>query len=299
MKSSDAVSIVILSSNERLVHRLLESLFRTNSEAVTCSIHIVDDGLNRSFLSDKGYGVEYVNGRKPFCFAMNANLGIAQTDSSTDVLLLNDDTCFVTANAVAELASAAAANPDLGLLTPTFTSREMNPRQRVVALPYSRDPWREWDLPLTFPAVYLTRRMLEDVGQFDEAFVGYGYEDYDYCIRAWKRGYSTGILPSAVMIHGDRPEGAHSTYRHTKNMQQIFGENRVRFLNKWGAQLLGLEPDGCTILHTLLRWTFGIPGTESNPSALAATFRQVDSISSISRGSRPGDSSHALGHSNV
>ena len=44
--------------------------------------------------------------------------------------------------------------------------------------------------------------MISTIGPLDENFVGYGFEDNDYCIRARRAGWETGITRQVCVKHG-------------------------------------------------------------------------------------------------
>jgi GT2 family glycosyltransferase len=46
-----------------------------------------------------------------------------------------------------------------------------------------------------------SRTMYTEIGGFDETFVGYGGEDYDFTYRAWNAGAVLGYVPEAVAWH--------------------------------------------------------------------------------------------------
>ena len=50
--------------------------------------------------------------------------------------------------------------------------------------------------------------MLDPVGLFDEDY-GMGYEDVDYCLRAWQAGYEVRYAPSAQLHHHESIDARH------------------------------------------------------------------------------------------
>ena len=55
-------------------------------------------------------------------------------------------------------------------------------------------------LAATGACMYITREVLDQVGLFDEDY-GMGYEDVDYCLRAWQAGFQVVYAPSAQLHH--------------------------------------------------------------------------------------------------
>jgi len=58
---------------------------------------------------------------------------------------------------------------------------------------------------ITGCALFLPRKLIEDVGLFDERFFMYG-EDLDYSLRSKAKGYKLFIIPGAVVFHDVDPE---------------------------------------------------------------------------------------------
>ena len=67
-----------------------------------------------------------------------------------------------------------------------------------------------------------SRRMFEQVGGFDESFIAYGGEDWEWAYRAWVRGAVLAHVPAAVAWH-DGPDiaGREATVASTKNAEAI------------------------------------------------------------------------------
>ena len=56
------------------------------------------------------------------------------------------------------------------------------------------------------------RKILEDVGTFDEEFTLYGAEDQEFGIRIKKAGYKLGYLPKALVYNIKIPKNTEATY---------------------------------------------------------------------------------------
>ena len=77
---------------------------------------------------------------------------------------------------------------------------------------------------------YFPRKILEDVGLFDEQFKILEWEDVDLSIRILEKGYTLNQLSVSTITHtGD--DAAHR--RMTPEQIKIVAENRERFFNKW------------------------------------------------------------------
>ncbi len=231
--------------------RAIESIARTHKTIDGLRVIVVDDGLpSRPTFSCQ---VEYINGQQPFCFSRNANLGISACGDE-DVFLMNDDITFISKDGIQALGVAISSNSRLGLVTPSFTRKERAPSQRFGYLDPGDGLWIETRTSLTFAAVYIRRELIRDIGSFDESFVGYGYEDNDFCWRARLGNYLIGVLPEIVVAHGDFNGNASSTFRHIEDFERMFFENRIRFVKKWGKQVLGLDEGTCLMLEDLVSY---------------------------------------------
>jgi GT2 family glycosyltransferase len=93
-------------------------------------------------------------------------------------------------------------------------------------------------------AVMACRRDLyRDLGGFDERFVGYGGEDWDFAYRAWNAGAVLVHEPEAVAWHdgpgwADRPSSADTPDRQSARLAALIPEPSTR-----GVALPGRIPD--------------------------------------------------------
>ncbi len=83
--------------------------------------------------------------------------------------------------------------------------RPERPNGSTIATEASPADWGPADvagptLAATGACMYIRREVLDPVGLFDEDY-GMGYEDVDYCLRAWQAGYEVVYAPSARLYH--------------------------------------------------------------------------------------------------
>jgi len=175
--------------------------------------------------------VTWIKGILPFCFARNVNIGIQW--SATDILLLNDDALLHTDYGFTSMATEAMRHPEFGALAASVKGIVGNSRQawNPYAPPLRPDPKK-----LCFICVYLPRSTIERVGLLDERFVGYGYDDDDYCLRILGAGLHLGIFNGCIVDH-ERHQV--SSFRTRPDFVRVFRENRYRFEKKWGKHLQG------------------------------------------------------------
>ena len=245
------VSVVVPTKDDELLTRLLSSLWQTHPDPRDYIVYVVDGGLReRPFENSRT--LTYIRGSEPFCFAKNVNSGIAAADGESDIFLVNDDACFVTYQSLPQLRTAAEGSPSVGIVSPVFARPERNPRQRWGVLSASSNLWIETQIILTFAAVYIRRQLIRAIGLLDESFVGYGFEDNDYCWRTWRSGFQTAILPSVLMMHGDVFGRASTTFRQRADYAQSIRANRDRFIRKWVGELLSLDGSSAETLIRLI-----------------------------------------------
>jgi GT2 family glycosyltransferase len=171
-------------------------------------------------------GARLVERQRPAGFAANANLGVKETRAPF-VVVANPD-AVAAPDAVAELAAFAAARPRCGIAGPLLLypdgrwqpSRRRFPTVsgtlvrrtplRLLARPAERQrnhyllderPTAPVEADWMLGAFLLyRRRLLDELGGFDEAFRLYG-EDIDLCYRAAKASWERWYVPSAVVTH--------------------------------------------------------------------------------------------------
>jgi GT2 family glycosyltransferase len=243
------IAVVIPSRTTALLAQALKSIEETHCVTEPCEIIVVDDGLDAR--PDVVSCVRYLPGLKPFCFARNVNLGMKAAAPDCDVVLLNDDVTFISSEGLPKLAHEIAVHQNVGILTPAFARMERTPSQRCGHLPRDYGLWIEPTAYVTFAAVYIRREVINRVGYLDERFVGYGYEDNDYCLRVRRAGYDIGVLPSVIVGHGDEYGRAATTFRMT-NLNQLMAINRHAFVRKWSAELLGLSEEQIQMLMEII-----------------------------------------------
>jgi N-acetylglucosaminyl-diphospho-decaprenol L-rhamnosyltransferase len=163
---------------------------------------------------------------RPVGYGANINRGVAET-SGEFVVVANPDT-EPAPDAVPSLAEFAAGGPRRGVVGPQLRypdGRRQPSRRRFptvtgtlvrrTPLRYARHPFErqrshylldeqpdepvpaEWMLGAF---LLLRRKMLEELGGFDEGFRLYG-EDIELCYRAAKAGWERWYVPAAVVTH--------------------------------------------------------------------------------------------------
>lgn len=224
-QQTNAWSIVILSARPQNLRRCLSSIIENEPELPRHRIIVVDDGA-RAECQAEFPGITWVPGEKPFVFSRNANLGIRKAGG--DVLLLNDDTRLITKYGFTSQSYAVRAAEHIGVCSSAIRGVVGNPRQQVgiVAAGFRVEPSM-----LAFISVYITKETLKKIGFLDERFVGYGFEDNDYCLRSSKAGLKLMIYDGCVVEHGG--QAGSSTFRTKINISELMEQNRRLYKEKW------------------------------------------------------------------
>lgn len=225
-------SVVILSAK---IDNVRQNVAAIRKHQPGTRVIVVQDGIKpMEQASADLVGVEWIEGAKPFCFARNANLGIAAAGTD-DVVLVNDDAFLLTKGGFDNLAKASE---HYGIVSSTVLGRCCNVRQKTQQENNVTEP----DF-LAFVCVYLPRRTLELLGPLDERFEHGTWEDNDYCRRAHEAGLSLGICGKCLVSHDNQ----NTTFETLPVYRQILDQNRARFEEKWSKTKTSLSICICSI----------------------------------------------------
>lgn len=165
-----------------------------------------------------------------FIYSRNINLGINQ--STDNVLLMNDDARFSQRGTIEALEKVLAAHPEVGILSPKIVGGVGNGDQYHVSEPLRCTGF------LAFVCVLIRREVIEKIGLLDEAFIGYGWDDVDYCRRAVVAGYKMAVTANASVLHGHGKYGCSASFSRTPRDQG----NKAIYYNKWKAYKMACFP---------------------------------------------------------
>lgn len=215
--------VVILSAKSQNLISCVQSVLANEPDLPPDHIIVVDDGA-RAEAEPLLPNVRWITGIKPFIFARNANIGI--NEAASDVILLNDDARLMTRNGFSSLVEQARSRPNLGICSAGIRGAVGNPKQ----LDSGQASFRSEERALAFVCVYIPRSVIEMIGPLDERFIGYGFEDNDYCARARIAGFELGIWDGCIVDHsGSLP----STFRVRSDLPKLFWHNQRLFAEKW------------------------------------------------------------------
>ncbi len=196
--------IVILNRYPELARNLVTSIRRTHKQfqniLVVCDRHqeAIDD-CKQIFLPG------------PFVFARNVNAAMEYFPKD-DIILVNDDCECVEEDFFPKLAAIADKYLNCGIMSPLIDGGVGNVLQQYPKAPI----WQKVNSPeiitdstVCFPCVFINRDLIDKIGGLDEDYVGYGFDDNDYCFRAIEAGFRTMITSSLRIKHGSGGKELH------------------------------------------------------------------------------------------
>jgi GT2 family glycosyltransferase len=243
------VTVIVLTWNGLdYTKRCLDSLRRATTYA-RYHLLVADNGSSDGtleYLRDQE-SITSLSNKNNLGFAKGANRAIAQCDSNSDIILLNNDTEIEQADWIERLQSAAYRSPDIGvvgcrLVNPegilqhagtympieTFWGQQVGGGEKDVNQ-YNEDRDVEG---VVFACAYLKRQVIEAIGLLDEDYFSY-FEDTDYCFRALEKGYRVVCCGAVTVVHHEHV----STKVNQVNHEKMFRQAQNVFRGKWEGKL--------------------------------------------------------------
>ncbi|MEO6326415.1 MAG: glycosyltransferase [Thermoanaerobaculia bacterium] len=243
------VSIIVLCWNRwQLTARCLETL-RQHTDLTDAEVLVVDNGSTDESpqrLAALDW-VRTVRNETNLGFVRGNNVGIEATDSSHDVLLLNNDVEILSDGWLDELRRAAHEAPDIGVVgcrlqlpdgrllhAGTFILPDTMWGQQIGALEADVGQYAaNRDVQgIVFACAYLKREMVTAVGGLSLDYESY-FEDTDYCLRAQRAGFRTICCGKVTILHHEHG----STSDDPKMFERVFSRSRATFRKSWQAEL--------------------------------------------------------------
>ncbi|MFZ4847442.1 glycosyltransferase [Enterococcus casseliflavus] len=273
-------SIIVLTYNQlALTKQCLESIWKhTNNDCI--EVIVIDNGSHddtRDYLKQiTSIKAIFNKTNEGFAKACNQGLEVASGDN---ILFLNNDT-VVTNQWLEPMIKLLYQDDKIGMVGPV--SNYVSGPQQVPVNYTNVEEIEDFSrlyclqqrgrskavLRLVGFCLLVKKKVLDQVGGFDERFVGGSFEDDDLSLRVLQAGYQLKIaLDSFVHHHG------HATFTGNPDLSisQLYEENRQRFIDKWKVdvttffdsqpQLTALVPaEADSILH--IGCGTGAAGTE-------------------------------------
>ncbi|MCG7410881.1 glycosyltransferase family 2 protein [Paenibacillus sp. ACRRX] len=272
-------SIIILTRNQfHLTVLCLESIRKYTPQPY--EIIVVDNGstdLTTTYLKIQ-LDITLICNEDNAGFAAGCNQGLAAA-TGDNILFLNNDT-VVTPHWLTSMLEVLYSSPDIGMVGPltnyssghqiipvTYTDLlDLNQFAHEHAARYQGSTTEVRRL-IGF-CMLVRRKVLDEVGGFDELYGLGNFEDDDLCLRVAHAGYRLFIANASFIHHV-----GHATMNDIKkdNVQHLMAINRHRAQEKWGADIFDL------IYKEDIRLTCCVLAT----SKCAATTLTLDSIKDI------------------
>jgi len=168
-------------------------------------------------------------GIPPFIYARNVNLGLCDDN----ILLCNDDIEGLTAEGVNTLEHLMNQNLKTAILAPQVEGLVCCEEQRVeTKLPDG--PPHVINHNVAFVCTLISGLIVRILGGLDERFIGYGYDDTDYCHRAFYAGFDIAITDKVKIKH----KGSISfTRKYGNKLENESQSNRRLFDAKWNVPI--------------------------------------------------------------
>jgi GT2 family glycosyltransferase len=243
------VTIVIPSFKDaRMVTQLVAKIRQTTPNDLV-RIVVTDDASGPEHVAAlrRIEGIEVLTAERNGGFSVNVNRGLRAADPHHDVVLLNSDVVPLR-DWLACLQFTATTAPKAGIVGAKLLYPD-NRIQYAGTVRNSRAPewfdhryrfkpadWGPANVPgptlaATGACMYITRQALDQVGLFDEAHP-MGYEDVDYCLRAWQAGYEVVYAPSARLHHHESATRGTEVGERERTSQRVFWERWAGFFDE-------------------------------------------------------------------
>lgn len=247
MTRRKATLIVLAWNRWELTKRCLETLRET--DLTDAEVLVVDNGSTDGTAQGLGeYGwLRVVRNPSNLGYVRGNNAGIAAAESSSDIVLLNNDLEFPQADWLQRLRECAHSAREVGvvgcrlvlpdgrllhagayILPDTMWGQQIGSLEKDIGQ-YGRT--REVEA-IAFACAYLKREVIDAIGALSEDFESY-FEDSDYCFRAREAGFHTLFCGEVTVVH--REHG--STAGDSKEFMRIFQRSRDTFRKKWGRAI--------------------------------------------------------------
>jgi GT2 family glycosyltransferase len=243
------VTIVIPSFRDAVLVTRLVAKIRSTTPADRVRIVVADDASGPEHLAALARieGVEVIAGETNGGFAVNVNRGLRAADPEHDVVLLNSDVvplrdwlaCLqhaVSGDRPAGIAGAKLLYPDNRIQYAGTIRNARAPEWFDHRYRGKPADWGPADVPgptlaATGACMYVRRDVMDAIGLFDEDY-GMGYEDVDYCLRAWQAGYEVAYVPAARLYHQESATRGTEQGEREQRSQRVFWERWAGFFEE-------------------------------------------------------------------
>ncbi len=238
-------SIIILTHNQlELTTQCLDSIRKYTPEPY--ELIVVDNNSTDGTVSylEQQADVKKIYNKENLGFAKGCNQGVA-ISTGENVLFLNNDT-VVTEHWFKNMLRALYSDEKVGMVGPVTNYVSGHQKipvtyQDTIGLHNFAQEYCSQHAGLTRRVhrlvgfcLLVKKKVLDDIGLFDERFGIGNYEDDDLCFRAVNRDYVLLIALDSFIHHV-----GHATFNNTPgiNLAQLLHENKIKAFQKWGFDL--------------------------------------------------------------
>ncbi len=235
-------------------------------------------------------------------FAGGNNLAVRAALASDDppdfVMLLNPDT-VVTPDALSALVRVLKEHPEVGIVGSRLEFPDGSPQGSPFRFPgiateidrgfhFGPVSWllRRWSICPAKPtaegpvdwvagaAMMIRREVLTSIGLLDERFLAY-FEDVDYCLRAWRGGWSVWYVPASGVVHLEGQSSGLSGGAPACPPDYWFAARRYYFVKSYGRLRAAMIDAAFLASAALGQWRCRLQGKAlpHQRKALAAAWR--------------------------
>lgn len=223
------ISVIIPSRTDKYLQRILSS-FEKSQPNSTPQIVVGDNGISADMRASWP-SVRFVDVPKdPFVFSRAINLCVAATPSENDLLIIGDDSIITTSDWHTNSVQILERHASYGLISPQIIGSVATAEQTIPTTPGAVV---ECPKELCFVAILIRRKAWNEIGPMDERFVGYGFDDTDYCIRARAIGWKLGVTSDIIAQHGVGQYEASATFRTHPDVGKLAAMNAEIFHAKY------------------------------------------------------------------
>ncbi len=253
IKNRPLIAVIPSYNDHKFLRKLVNSIYKHTENAID-KIIIADDASNDhehiqylEELRNKNLPIEIevINSTTNTGFSANVNRGINSAPNNSDILLLNSDIEFFN-NSLWAMLSIGMQNCGLAgarLLYPDERIQHAGGFRNFNALDWFDHKFRMKNseyrpsifytktIYCTGAALYIPREIINGIGLFDENYL-MGYEDVDYCLRAWKNNFPVIYCGTTSMYHHESASRGKEQGPRELRSKEYFWESYTNFFHR-------------------------------------------------------------------
>lgn len=253
------VSIVIASYNSKDAQIGCIESIRMNNPADSYEIVVVDNASTDGIADwlEQQDDIRLIRNKENVGFGPASNQGVGIVSADNDIFFLNNDT-IILPNSIFRLRMGLYADEKTGVVG--SVSNSVSYYQRVDESIDTLEGWIKYGiknnirmddpyekiLSLVGFAILVKRKVLDQVGLFDEIYGIGNFEDDDLCMRIRKAGYDCVLCHDSFIYHFGSlgfKQKAESEYN------KLISTNQKHFVDKWGFDITRYKAPGMDIIE--------------------------------------------------